>query len=141
MTLDDIKAQFALFLSPVEGHHVARFGTHHVIGGVREKLEPGSGPGGARDVTRDRGVGRMVLRLDRIVAIPHAEAELYRREYGKAIARRNVRERTAEEYLEQLTRTLAAEKARPTSEEAMQAARDAAAKAQGDKHTPSKAEE
>lgn len=78
----DPAAAFALFVSSVDGHPVTRFGTRTLVGAARRQLEPT-----VVDYTPEL-----------VVALPHAEASRYRREYERAIQAGSLRRRSADDW-------------------------------------------
>ena len=124
-TIDALKAQFGLFVSARPGHLVSRYGTasatrsNKTIGGVRRALPSSAGLGLA-------GAGAIEIDYEAIVALPHRELELFRREYARALRDGALEERTAEEYLATLVKEA----------ELQDAAAKAAAKAAKSSATP-----
>jgi hypothetical protein len=111
---------FGLFVSPVEGHIVSRYGTgsptHEpsMIGYVREDLpedEKGAGPR-----FRNRGAGKPVMLPDHIEAITKTEYGKYELEYARALRVGALEKRTADEYLAYIESQ--AERARAAAAEA-----------------------
>ncbi len=78
----DPAAAFALFVSSVDGHPVARWGTRTLVGAARRLLEPT-----VIDYTPEL-----------VVALPHTELARYRREYTRALAAGSLRLRTADDW-------------------------------------------
>jgi len=76
---------FGLFVSSVEGHPVARFGTKTLIGADRD-------PDNAKKIR---------YRTKEIIAIPNAEADRYAREYARLINDEALVAHTADEWSEQ----------------------------------------
>ena len=109
-TLAEVEETFGLFVSPVEGHLVARFGTGTTIGAKREILPAPETSDRATLNWLRRGAGRRTVDPSTIVALTHQEARRYRREYTRAIKRDGaLRERTAREYHSQLAASMRVE--------------------------------
>ena len=108
--------EFGLYVSPVKGHAVPRFGA------------PAGTYIGARRVGK-----QLEWDEERIVAIPANESKRYRAEYDGAIRDGSLRERKAEEYAAQLDDRKAAKRKAATeaAEAAKPADADAPAKATG----------
>jgi len=93
---------FVKYVSPVAGHHVERYGTGTVIGGRRLPAPPGTGELAFDKLDPSamfgRGAGQLVIDESAVVALTAKECSDYGREYGRAIKKGALRERTADEY-------------------------------------------
>lgn len=82
------KTPFALFVSPVEGHLVARYGS--------------SSPTRSNELlgaARDPETGAIRWFTDQVFALSAGEVEAFGREYRRAIASGALEERTEDDYL------------------------------------------
>jgi hypothetical protein len=106
------KTPFARFFSSVEGHLVSRYGTasqqraNTLIGALRKTSEPSSPLAGTDAVLGTRPPwqtfdldGAVTWYPSEVVAISQREAELFRREYDRAVKNGALRERTEDDYL------------------------------------------
>lgn len=82
---------FGLFLSSVEGQPVHRFGTNF---GTKVLIGADADPENPKKIR---------YRTDDVIAIPHAEALRYAREYGRLIADGALVERSADDWAFQQT--------------------------------------
>lgn len=90
---------FVRFFSPVEAHHVTRYGTRSIIGGSREPLTEEEQRQQAAGSLLVRGAGLLKLDLDHVEAITAAEWATYRREYERALRDGSLRERTEQDWV------------------------------------------
>lgn len=83
-----VEIDFALFVTPVEGHMVARYGSRSYIGCIKKVVEPQT-QAEREAIARKQPWARTTYELqwdaDTIVPIPRAEAERYRKEYERAL--------------------------------------------------------
>jgi len=126
---------FALFVSPVKGHLVSRFGTARadhgpsIIGGSLERI-PEKDPNKPISIV-ERGAGRWSVDPKVIVALTHDEIAIYGREYSRAIKGGSLVRRTAAEFAEQQEQSAkAAKKARRAAEAQKKAAEAKASKSE-----------
>jgi hypothetical protein len=96
-TFDPTK-YFAKFVSSVEGHLVARYGSQprENIGARRIHPDPNK-PAAPYDFDAPRV--ELVWETETVYALTHREYALYRREYDKAIAQKALKVRSPSDYL------------------------------------------
>lgn len=80
---------FVLFVTPIEGKLVARYGTGSYIGCVRQRVEPAT-EAERKALARKQPWARTSIELkwdtETIVPIPRAEFDRFRKEYTRATA-------------------------------------------------------
>jgi hypothetical protein len=126
--MTDPTQHFAAFVSPVEGHHVRRYGTLEHIGqtqGAERPVRRTSIEAADKSTARPNGVDPKV-----IVPLTHEEWRLYGTEYRRAISEGALKSRKPEEWVAAEEAAHAAEVARVEALKAEEAAAaEAAAKA------------
>lgn len=132
----DPTAPFARFFRAVEGRQVGRYGTarktqgNNVIGG-RWVDQPDARP----DRITNRRPRKLVINTSIVVAITHAEAARFRREYNRAVSQGSLEEVTRKDYQSYL-----AEDARKAKETRAKVEAEAKAKAKAEAEAEAKIE-
>jgi len=88
---------FGLFVSPVPGAHVHRYGVPGVIIGYSREPLPDQGKGKVIDIYKP-GASMPVIQEGAVVALTHREVQRFRKEYLRVLKQGALIERTEEDW-------------------------------------------